>query len=175
MWPRSGLKGERPCDSAPDDDPEGVDDRHAQDEQGDRDLRGAEDGRAAPGRSPTNWTPVVPMKIDAGWKFQRRNPTSAPGEDEAEDRDERLAPRAVVRLISAEGDRGDQRDARRQAVEAVDEVDAVDHADDPEDGERRRRRRLSNRIDPAGPNGLAMKLRCDPERDGDQRRARSAR
>src|SRR3954462_14797925 len=28
--------------------------------------------------NPTNWTPLVPVKIDAGWKFQRRNPSRAP-------------------------------------------------------------------------------------------------
>ena len=27
---------------------------------------------------PRNITPLVPVKIDAGWKFQRRNPASAP-------------------------------------------------------------------------------------------------
>ena len=27
---------------------------------------------------PTNCTPLVPVKMVAGWKFQRRNPRSAP-------------------------------------------------------------------------------------------------
>ena len=74
------------------------------------------------------------MKIDAGWKFQRRNPSSAPARAK-----HRTATNgwlvAVVSEIRPEGDRRDQRDARRQAVEPVDEVDAVDHPDDPDQRE----------------------------------------
>ena len=92
-WMCAAVRAERRAAlrDAPDDDPERVDDRHAEDEQRDRDLGRAEDREHAPACSPTNWTPLVPAKIEAGWKFQRRNPSSDPGEDEAQDRDERLA------------------------------------------------------------------------------------
>ena len=39
-----------------------------------------------PACNPMNITPLVPTKIDAGWKFQRRKPSSAPGEREAQHR-----------------------------------------------------------------------------------------
>jgi hypothetical protein len=61
---------------AADDDPERVDDRHAKDQQRDGDLGGPRIDSTA-SVYPTNCTPLVPLKILAGKKFQRRNPRSA--------------------------------------------------------------------------------------------------
>ena len=61
----------------PDDDPERVDDRDAQDEQRDGDLRGAED-REHRERVADEHDAARADEDRAGWKFQRRNPSSAP-------------------------------------------------------------------------------------------------
>ncbi len=51
---------------------------------------------------PTNITPLVPTKIDAGWKFQRRNPSRAPARTKQSTAMNGwpTGPTAVVRLIS---------------------------------------------------------------------------
>ena len=72
--------------------------------------------------------------MDAGWRFQRRNPSSDPGQCEAQDGDERLAD-LRREADETQGHRCDQGDPGRQAVQAIDEVDAVDHPHDPEDRE----------------------------------------
>ena len=76
--------------------------------------------------------PLVPVKIEAGLKFQRRKPGQRPGQDEAEQRHERLVG-AGADADQAQRHGRDQRDPAREAVEAVDEVDAVDHPHDPDD------------------------------------------
>ena len=108
----------------------------------------------------------MPLKILAGWKFQRRNPASAPASAK-----HRTAISGwltwVVRLMSPSVTAGDQRDAGGQAVEPVDPVDAVDHADDPEDREPDRERLAEP--DDAVAERVVDHVDPDPERDRQER------
>ena len=126
-----------PADPA-DDDPERVDDRHAEDEQRDRHLGRPED-REHRQRVPDELDAARPAEDLRRVEVPAQEPGQRPGQREAQDRDERLAD-LRRQAQEPQGHRGDQRDPGRQAVEAVDPVDAVDHPDDPEDREPDRER-----------------------------------
>ena len=86
----SGVNGEPPWRDAPDDDPERVDDRDAEHEQRNGDLRRAEDGEHRQGEA---------HELDAAGSREDRcrvevpakEPEQRAGEGEAQHRDERLA------------------------------------------------------------------------------------
>ena len=136
MCPRSGLNGERRCAHPPDDDPERVDDRDAQDQDGHRHLGRAQDRQDGQGVADEHH--AARAGEDRGREeVPAQEPGQGAGQGEAEHRHERLPERADRRRQAdePEGDGGDEPDARREPVEAVDEIHAVDHAQDPEHGE----------------------------------------
>ena len=158
MWVRSGLNGERALGHASDDDPEGVDDRHAEHEQRDRDLGRPEDGEHGE-READELDAARPREDRGRVEVPAQEPEQRAGEGEAQDRDQRLADLADLgrQADQAERDGRDERDPGRQAVEAVDPVDAVDHPDDPEDGQTGRDRRHRIEADHSPLIGFAMK------------------
>ncbi len=102
---------------AADDDPERVDDRNAEHEQGDGHLRGSEDGQDRQREA---------HELDSAGACEDRRRVEIPaqeakertGEGEAEDRDEGLADqvRLVRQADETERDGGDEGHARRQTV-----------------------------------------------------------
>ena len=126
-------EGRPPPREPPHDDVEGVDDRHAQDEEGDRHLGAAQDREEGQG---------VAQEHDAARADEDRRGVEVPAEEpqegsrqgDAEQGHDRLAGRPR-HADDPQGDHRDQADARREAVEAVDEVDAVDHPAGPDDHE----------------------------------------
>ena len=96
-----GGERRRPVGQPPDDDPERVDDRDAEHEQGDRDLGRPEDRQDRQGVADEH-DPARPDEDRGRVEVPAQEPEQRPGQDEAEQGDERLAegPAAVVRLIS---------------------------------------------------------------------------
>jgi hypothetical protein len=88
----------------------------------------------------------------------------AAGDDEAQDRDERLVD-LPAQAEHPEGDGGDEGDPGRKAIEPIDEVEAVDHPDDPDDREPGAQQRREQ--DVAGPERVTDLGDRDAERDGD--------
>ena len=136
MCPRSGVNGRVPAEQAAGDDPEGVDDGHAQDEQGHGHLGRTEDGQHGQ---------QVAHDHHAGGADEDLGRVEVPGQvaqqgtgkDGAEQGHDGLIRRLVAERDEAQRQGRDDGHARREAVEAVDEVDAVDHAHDPERGHQR--------------------------------------
>ena len=108
MCDRSGENGERPWVTCHD-DPEGIDDRDAEDEERDGDLGGAQHGEHRQ-RVPDELH--ARAREDRGWvKVPAQEPEQRAGERETEDRDQRLPD---LRREADQADRhgGDERHAR---------------------------------------------------------------
>ena len=125
---------------AADDDPERVDDRHAEHEQCQRDLGRAQDRqhgqRIAHGEDPGR------ADEDAcRMEVVRQEARAATPASSAHSSATHWLDRRVDERDDAQRRHGDEGDAGQQPVEAVDEVDAVEHAHDPERRRRHRRRR----------------------------------
>ena len=174
MCVRSGLNGERPREDAPNDDPERVDDRHAEDQEGNGDLGRPEDGEH--GQREAEELDAARAGEDRGRvEVPAQEPEQGTGQRETQHGDERLAD------LGREADQpqrhgGDETDPGRQPVEAVDPVDAVDHPDDPEDRQPGRDR--AGEADHAGRERVGDEVDRDPERnraDGQQDLAKQLR
>ena len=153
-----------------DDDPERIDDRDAEHQQGHGHLGRAQDGERRQREAEEHH--AARAGEDRGrMEVPAQEAGEGACEHEAQDRDEQLAidPHLPANADQAEGDRGDQPDARRKAVEPVDEVDAVDHADDPDDRDNGRQQAAD--VDRAAERALE-RPNLDPERhcqDRDER------
>ena len=154
-----------PGHETPHDHVEGVDDRHAEDEQRRGHLRRAEDrehrehraDERHPGRAEEDLRRV---------HVEHEEPGDRAGEGEVHPRDERLVHRRQQRG-RAQRDGGDAGHAGGEPVEAIDEVEGVVHADDPKDGEpdRDRRRELDQPVTAR----VVHEVDADAGRDDDRR------
>src|SRR6266550_2293329 len=159
------CEGRATLDQTANDDPEGVDDRHAEDEESNGDLGRPEDRQDCK-RVPHEHDPARADEDGRRLEVPPQESEQRASQGKAQDRDERLRGDLQGQAERAEGQRRDQRHPRRQAVEAIDEVNAVDHPDDPQGGETDGERLVEE--DVVWANRVVDADDHDPEPDGDR-------
>ena len=131
-------EGQQAAAGARDRNKRGIEDGHAENQDGHEPGDGEVDrsGRtfrpSVAIRKPRNIAPPSPMKIFAGLKFQRRKPSAAPKVATPRVRTSSLAVHAGG---NCEERGGHGRDAGAKAVHVVENAERGGDADDPDDGE----------------------------------------